>query len=142
MPVIGPWYPTDADGKEFTRAGHRLDALKAATGELGLELIDMGMKEGGTYQIPAAMYQALASSDMMLADLTGVRPNGMIEVGFALRNHATGRMPLYYETSDGTKAPFDIAAFRHVQIDQAADIKTKRKPLLVAIINQAQVGLI
>lgn len=102
----------------------------------------MGTKEGGTYQIPPAMYQAIDSSEIMLADLTGIRPNVMIEVGFALRGHSNGRMLLYYETTGGWKVPFDIAGFRYIPIDQAAEIHTKLKPELVAIVNQAKAAVI
>jgi hypothetical protein len=139
---LARWYPSDADGSEKTRADLRLAELRKVAVELGLELIDMGTQVGGTYQIPPAMYAAIDSSDIMLADLTGIRPNVMIEVGFALRVHSNGRMLLYYETTGGTKVPFDIAGFQYIPIDQAAEIHNKVKPALEAIILKAKAAVI
>jgi len=139
---LARWYPTDADGAENTRAALRLAELTKLTHELGLELIDMGTREGGTYQIPPAMYNAIDTSDIMLADLTGIRPNVMIEVGFALRGHSNGRMVLYYEKTGGWKVPFDIAGFRYIELEQAAELHTKVKPALVEIIEQAKAAVI
>jgi hypothetical protein len=139
---LARWYPNDTDGTEKRRAELRLAEIRRVVSELGLELIDMGTEVGGTYQIPPAMYAAIDSTDIMLADLTGARPNVMIEVGFALRGHSSGRMLLYYETTGGTEVPFDIAGFQHIAIDQAAEIHTKLKPYLEAIILQAKVAVI
>ena len=140
---LARWYPTDTDGEHKSRADLRLVELKRLVEEqLGLQLIDMGTRVGGTYQIPPAMYEAISTSDIVLADLTGVRPNVMIEVGFALRGSSNGRILLYYETTDDMKMPFDIHGFQHIPIAQAAEIHTKLKPAIEAIIDQARVGLI
>ena len=49
--------------------------------DLGMELIDMGTQEGGTYPIRQRMYEAIGSSEIFIADLTGLRPNVLIELG-------------------------------------------------------------
>lgn len=139
---LARWYPMDSDKKEKTRADLRLAELKKATDSLGLELIDMGTKEGGTYQIPTAMYDAIDSSEIMLADMTGIRPNVMIEIGFALRGHRNGRMLLFYDSRSELKVPFDIAGFQYIEISDAAEIHTKLKPSIETIIDQAKAALI
>ena len=78
----------------------------------------------------------------MVADLTGIRPNVMIEVGFALRGHSNGRMLLYHDTRCAMKVPFDISGFQYIAISDAAEIHTKLKPAIKAIIEQANVAII
>ena len=52
-----------------------------------LELIDMRTEEGGTFPIHSRMYDAIASSDIIICDLTGHRPNVYVEAGYALKHH-------------------------------------------------------
>ena len=71
---LARWYPRVEDGEQLARANNRLAALQQLTTELGLELIDMGTQEGGTFPIHASMYQAILSSEIFIADLTGLAP--------------------------------------------------------------------
>ncbi len=47
----------------------------------------MGTEEGGTFPIHNRMYDAIASYDTVICDLTGRRPNVFVEAGFALKHH-------------------------------------------------------
>ena len=48
-----------------------------------LRLDDPGTRTGGSFPIRKEMYDALANDDIVLIDLSGVRPNPCIEAGFA-----------------------------------------------------------
>ncbi|MDL5047510.1 hypothetical protein QQ054_15955 [Oscillatoria amoena NRMC-F 0135] len=141
---LARWYPTVADGEHKTRADNRLAALKQLVeGQLGLELVDMGTEEGGTYFIHPKMYEAIGSSEIFIADLTGLRPNVMIELGYALNHQGTKRLLLMFNPVVGAdKIPFDTNSFRYEQIGEAADIPAKLKGHLEEILNNARSGLI
>ena len=79
---LARWYPGVNDGGQQQRATNRLNALtQLVVADLGMELIDMGTQEGGTYPIRQRMYEAIGSSEIFIADLTGLRPNVLIELG-------------------------------------------------------------
>ena len=141
---LARWYPTDHDGEQKTRAQRRLEQLKAlVVDELKLELIDLGTEEGGTHLIHPKMYNAIGSADIFLADLTGHRPNVMIELGYALKQVEKGRMLLMFEPRDQQdKPPFDVSGFRYEKIAQAADIPTALRNHIKAILTEASVGAI
>jgi hypothetical protein len=141
---LARWYPTVKDGEHRTRADNRLTQLKQLVEtELGLELIDMGTEEGGTYLIHPKMYEAIGSSEIFIADLTGLRPNVMIELGYALHHQGTKRLLLIFNPfSDATTVPFDTNSFRYEQIGEAADIPNKIRGHLQEILNAAKEGRI
>ena len=141
---LARWYPKVSDGEEKTRADNRLAALKGLVeGDLGMELVDMGTEEGGTYLIHPKMYEAIGSSEIFIADLTGLRPNVMIELGFALNHQPSKRLLLLFNPIAGAnKVPFDTNSFRYEEIGEAADIPTKLKGHLEEILRAARDGLI
>ncbi len=141
---LARWYPKVADGVHKTRADNRLGQLKQIVeSELDLELVDMGTEEGGTYLIHPAMYEAIGSSEIFIADLTGLRPNVMIELGFALNHQPTKRLLLLFNPfGEATSVPFDTNSFRYQQIGEAADIPNAVRGHLQEILQAAKEGRI
>lgn len=52
----------------------------------------MGTEEGGAFPIHSRMYEAIASSDIIICDLSGQRPNVYVEAGYALKHHEANRL--------------------------------------------------
>ena len=139
---LARWYPSaNSNWEAFNRADLRLqqiigmlDLIEREHG-IRLELIDMGTEEGGTFPIQKKMYEAIASADIIMCDLTGQRSNVYVEAGFALRHHEQNRLIFLFEPmTENDKAPFDLSTFKYVQISQAAEIHNKVKPEIVAIL--------
>jgi hypothetical protein len=142
---LARWYPPqDAPHNAFNKANLRLqqlqETLTAIEREHGvrLELIDMGTKEGGAFPIHHRMYEAIASSDIIICDLTGQRPNVFVEAGYALKHHEKNRLIFLFEPRNRKeKVPFDLTTFKYVPISQAAEIPNKIKSELIAILREA-----
>jgi hypothetical protein len=137
---LARWYPAP-DAPERSRSDLRLDQLRKTLREvearygLKLELIDLGTEEGGSFPIHARMYEAIATSDIIICDLTGHRPNVYIEAGFALKHHEQNKLVLLFEPKDADdKVPFDLNTFKYVQIAQAAEIPARLGKELGAIL--------
>jgi nucleoside 2-deoxyribosyltransferase len=87
------------------------------------------------------MYEAIASADIILVDLTGVRPNVCVEAGYALRNHEKNRLIFIFQPNDAHKSvPFDLNTFRYEQFKDTGEIPEKIKPHILAILRGAAVG--
>ncbi|MFY9822759.1 MAG: hypothetical protein WAM82_15360 [Thermoanaerobaculia bacterium] len=126
---LARWYPGDDEGEAKTRASLRLEQIKRGLKDLkeedgiDLKLIDMGTQPGGTFPIHQKMYEAIESSDIILVDLTGNRPNVHVEAGYALHKWGVDRLLFLFEPkNDGDKPPFDLNTFRYEVIHQAAEI--------------------
>lgn len=116
------------------------ETLKALEREHGirLELIDMGTKKGGTFPIHPRMYEAITSSDIIICDLTGQRPNVFVETGYALKHHEKNRLIFLFEPRNrNDKVPFDLTTFKYVTISEAAEIPNKVKSEIIAILRDA-----
>jgi hypothetical protein len=144
---LARWYPTVADGEEYTRAKLRLDAIKQALKELGeeegayLQLVDMGTQTGTTFPIHARMYEAIASADIIVIDLTGVRPNVCVEAGYALRNHEKNRLIFIFQPNDLYKSvPFDLNTFRYEKFNDTGEIPGLIKPHITTILHESALG--
>lgn len=139
---LARWYPDEIhDGDAHRRAKLRLEQIKETLANIEreygvrLELIDMGTEEGGTFPIHKEMYDAIASSDIIMCDFTGQRPNVYVEAGFALQHHLKNRLVFLFEPmTTRDKVPFDLNTFKYVQISQAAEIPSKVKPEIIAIL--------
>jgi len=139
---LARWYPSqEAKHNAFNKANLRLQQLKETLSaierdhKINLELIDMGTEEGGAFPIHHRMYEAIASSDIIICDLTGQRPNVFVEAGFALKHHEKNRLIFLFEPRNrNDKVPFDLTTFKYVTISQAAEIPNKVKTEIVAIL--------
>jgi hypothetical protein len=69
------------------------------------------------------MYEAIDSSDIIICDLTGQRPNVFVEAGYALKHHEKNRLIFLFEPRRrNDNVPFDLTTFKYVPISHAADI--------------------
>lgn len=144
---LARWYPSQQHGAteaDVTKANLRLQQLRQTLANLqqqhgiGLELIDMGTEEGGTFPIHSRMYEAIASSDIIICDLTGHRPNVYVEAGYALKHHESNRLIFLFEPSGADdRVPFDLNTFKYVPITQAAEIPNRLTPELESILQSA-----
>jgi hypothetical protein len=142
---IARWYPPqDAPNDAHNKANLRLQQLQQTLEAIRinhgitLELIAMGTEEGGTFPIHAKMYEAITSSDIIICDLTGHRPNVYVEAGYALNHHTKNRLIFLFEpTNAEDKVPFDLSTFKYVKISQAAEIPNKIKDEIIAILHDA-----
>jgi methyl coenzyme M reductase subunit C len=86
----------------------------------------MGTQKGGTFPIHPKMYEAISSADIILIDLTGIRPNVCVEAGFALRHHEKNRLIFIFEPTKKQKSvPFDLNTFCYQPISNTAEISKK-----------------
>jgi len=142
---LARWYPPqDAPNAAHSRANLRLQQLQQTLTNLqqkhgiGLELIDMGTEKGGTFPIHSRMYEAIASSDIIICDLTGHRPNVYVEAGYALKHHEINRLVFLFEANGANdRVPFDLEPFKYVPITQAAEIPNRVMPELESILQSA-----
>ncbi len=142
---LAHWYPSqDAPYDAFNKANLRLQQLRETLATIKrnhgvqLDLIDMGTEEGGTFPIHHRMYEAIASSDIIICDLTGQRPNVFVEAGYALKHHEKNRLIFLFEPRNRKdKVPFDLTTFKYVPISQAAEIPIKVKAEVIAILRDS-----
>ena len=126
---LARWYPAQGEPQAYQKALLRLDQIQLTLDnirkchDIELTLIDMGTEQGATFPIHEQMYGAIEASDIIICDLTGLRPNVLIEAGYALSHHEKGRLVFLFEPSDGCDSvPFDLTTFKYVPIGQAAEI--------------------
>ena len=142
---LARWYPAqDSPDDAFNRANLRLQQLHQtlanllAAHDVSLELVDMGTEEGGTFPIHSKMYEAIASADIIICDLTGQRPNVFIEAGYALKHHEQNKLIFLFEPkNDVDRVPFDLNTFKYVQITQAAEIPNRIGAEIEAILRDS-----
>ena len=142
---LARWYPPeDAEGGAHQRAEMRLQQIGLTLDDIRqrhdivLELVDMGTEQGATFPIHAKMYDAIQSADIIVCDLTGHRPNVYVEAGYALSHHDKGRLVFLFEpTNEDDRVPFDLATFKYVSIDQAAEIPIRLGGEIEAILAAA-----
>ena len=136
---LARWYPASSSGENFENAQNRVCAIKNVAKELGIELIDIGTQDGGTFDIRSVMYNEIEECDIFIADLTGCRHNVMVEVGYALALYRNQKKPMLFyfaPTEEHTEPPFDLNGFRCEEINDSADIEKKVKPLLKSILDE------
>jgi hypothetical protein len=145
---LARWYPAQGEpNNAYDKATFRLQQLRNTLENIErqrgikLELIDMGTEQGGTFPIHERMYDAIASSDIIICDLSGRRANVYIEAGFALRHHESNRLIFLFEPADAAdaadKVPFDLDTFKYVSITEAAEIPNRLKPEIESILRSA-----
>lgn len=139
---LARWYPpADAPKGAYRKAQLRFSQLEHTLEEIQrqhgieLELIDMATEEGGTFPIHNRMYDAIASSDIILCDLTGQRPNVFVEAGYALKHHESDRLLfLFQPENEEDEVPFNLNTFRYVSINEAAEIRESLRTEIEAIL--------
>lgn len=141
---LARWYPATDDGGNFHRANLRLVQLRRTLQDLhdeygvSLELVDMGTRTGGTFMIHPVMYEAVESADIILIDLTGVRPNVCVEAGYALKHHEKGRLIfIHHRGHELPDVPFDLSTFRYEPFDDTAEIPDRIRPHILSILRSA-----
>jgi hypothetical protein len=144
---LARWYPEAKDGEALATASLRLAQIKQSLKEIEaeekahLELVDMGTQTGATFPIHEKMYDAIASADIILVDLTGVRPNVCVEAGYALKNHERNRLIFIFQPDATYSAPpFDLNTFRYEKVTDTGQIPEKIKPHILTILRGAEVG--
>jgi hypothetical protein len=144
---LARWYPTAKDGEASEVAKLRLKQIRHTLKEIekedgaALELVDMGTQTGTTFPIHAKMYEAIASADIILIDLTGLRSNVCVEAGFALRHHEKNRLVFMFQPSGEHKTvPFDLNTFRYEEFKDTGEIPEKIKPHILTILHGAAIG--
>lgn len=139
---LARWYPAETD-PAFTQSVHRVNAIKEVCEELHLELTDLGTRVDAAFDIRDVMYHDIRNCDIFIADLTGARHNVMIEVGYALQHVGDKRMVFYFQETENCKAvPFDVSHLSYDKINDSAEIKTKTKARVEAILEKACNGKI
>jgi hypothetical protein len=140
---LARWYPTadNCGEQDIRKANQRIESMKEVAEDLNLELIDLGTRDTGTFDIRAVMYREICECDIFIADLTGARHNVMIEVGYALKHVGTGRMLFYFQESEVCKSvPFDVSHLNYVPIVDSGEIRSSVKERIITILTQAKNG--
>lgn len=133
---LARWYPQD--GEEKRKADARYTAIKKLADKFNLDLIDMEHESGGTFSIRDVIDRKIPESDLFLADLTGSRPNVMIEVGMALHHIKHNRVLFCFQkSSENQRIPFDISGFRCEEIVDSSEIESKLSPHITKILDSA-----
>lgn len=83
--------------------------------------------------ITAQILESIAESELVLADLTGARPNCYYETGVA---YATGR-ELILTVREGEEVHFDLSVYRFIRWKTEHDLRTKLRERLEAIKSSA-----
>ncbi|MXW80588.1 MAG: hypothetical protein F4Z57_16730 [Gemmatimonadetes bacterium] len=148
---LARWYPSQQEGAtedDVRKAELKLEQIRQMITNIEkqhsitLELVDMGTEEGGTFPIHRRMYEKIASSDIIICDLTGHRSNVYVEAGYALKHHESNRLIFLLQPSgDEDRVPFDLNTFKYVPINEAAEIPKKLKPEIEAILRSVGVLL-
>lgn len=142
---LARWYPDPGkDGEAHQKSERRLEQLKECVQaivtkhKIPLEVVDLGTTAGATELIHPMMYGAIADSEIVIVDLTGLRPNVCIEAGYALANHEKGRLLFLFQPSpQAEEVPWDLDPYRYQPLTEAADIPVRVTPHIEAILRQS-----
>lgn len=106
------------------------DAVGAAVASTGVDLHCLRADEiQAPGRITAQILDAIASADLLIADLSGSNPNVMYELGYG---HALQK-PAIIMNQDVHTSPFDVKDFRQVLYDRGRLVKDCRPSLIAAI---------
>ena len=117
---LARWFPKETDSN-FQAAKNRRDVIEEIVKAKGLDLIDLSKQDGAAYSIQDVIRTTIPTSDIVVIDITGNRPNVMIELGYALKHLTVDRLIIVKDKN--SEAPFDISDIRRREISEANDLK-------------------
>jgi nucleoside 2-deoxyribosyltransferase len=88
----------------------------------GYEPVVMGTSDNTHAWMSAQIFARIAESELVVVDLTGVRPNCFIELGYALR----GASPVLITSREGTPSQFDTHALEACLWNDGTDDKVRQ----------------
>jgi hypothetical protein len=143
---LARWYPET--GAEKRKADARYEALRKIAESEHLKLIDMEHMRRGAFSIRDAIDQTIPNSDLFVADLTGVRPNVMVEIGMALHHLPMNRVLFYMQKADKVPGmegvvetpPFDLSGYSYDKIVDSSEIEKLVLPRIQSILNEMNGG--
>jgi nucleoside 2-deoxyribosyltransferase len=107
-------------------------SVKDALARDGVDCFRLDETQAAGRIIPLLM-DALDTASLCIADLSGLRPNVMWEVGYAM---ALGKHPILI-TQDKDALPFDISDMQSIRYDRGHLNQTLAKPLAKCVIDTA-----
>lgn len=139
---LARWYPEASDEKR--KADARYAALKKIAEENNLELVDMEHQRRGAFSIRDAIDSEIPESDLFVADLTGVRPNVMVEIGMALHHLPMNRVLFFMQKADKVPGmegavenpPFDLSGYSYDKIVDSSEIEERVGGRVRGILNE------
>src|ERR1700678_3726747 len=91
--------------------------------DLGLEALEMGIGINKYAWMNQAIFDSLHYSEVALVDLTGVRPNCFMELGYALGNSQR----VIITAQEGTKIPFDRSCLEAAFGNPSESVEDRKK---------------
>ncbi len=140
---LARWYPDASKGRRMNIAKARYEQIKRVADKNNLELVDLEHEVGGSFNIRKAIDTNIPESDIFIADLTGVRPNVMVEIGMALVVHRieSGRIIfLFHDEKCSEEVPFDLSGYEYVYISDTYEIEKEIGSRVENILRKISIG--